>query len=102
MARKRKFNHRVDVGLTDAWYERLQEVADHPHVNDDLAAVVRDCIMDALPRFEQGLGIMAGGEEVVDLAEQLGVAKGLPEADKDKLVPKPGTSSGWGPDRGAG
>ncbi len=95
--RHKKYTERVEVWLTPEWADRIERVADHPHVLDSISSVVRDCVMQALPTFEGGLGILPEGEETPARG-----ARELDEDDKEKLVPRPGEAGAWGPDRGRG
>lgn len=95
--RHKKYTERVDVWLTPEWKARVEAVANHPKILEPNAVVVRDALMEQLPHFERGLGIIPEGE---DGPVETGGARQLDEDEKQSLVPQPGMSTGWGPDRG--
>lgn len=76
---------------------RVQAVADKVEVG--MSEVVRDCISEALPKFELALGLVDLDELSQDDLEALGLAV----LDDEPEKPAPSTdrfTSGWGPDRG--
>ena len=81
MARRRKLTEKIETRLTPDWLARLTAVADHPRVDVPVAEVVRDCILDALPRFELALGIVEPGDNEVPT-----------------ITPPAFGDAGWGPD----